>query len=65
METHRGGLCGVTTLSGVSNEDKLRVPPSRARARMAVKDYSDNVAVRSRGWDLVSPIFQTANVRVL
>ena len=25
VETHRGGLCGVTTLSGVSNESYLSV----------------------------------------
>ena len=27
VETHRGGLYGATTLSGVSNDDNLRVPP--------------------------------------
>ena len=27
VETHRGGLYGVTTLSGVNAEDNLRVPP--------------------------------------
>ena len=44
-DTHRGGLYGVTTLSGVSTEDKLRAPRG---ARMALKDYNDNEAVRSR-----------------
>ena len=27
VETHRGGLRDVTAISGVSNEDRLRVPP--------------------------------------
>ena len=27
VDTHGGGLCGVTTLSGVSNRIYLRVPP--------------------------------------
>ena len=27
VETHRGGLYGAIALSGVSNEDNLRVPP--------------------------------------
>ena len=27
VETHRGGLYGVTALSEVSSEDNLRVPP--------------------------------------
>ena len=47
VETHRGALYGVTTLSGVSNEDNLK-SASRG-ARMALKDCSDNEAVRSTG----------------
>lgn len=27
VETHRGGLCGEITLSGVSNEDSLKSAP--------------------------------------
>ena len=26
VETHRGGLCGVTAISRVSNEDNLSAP---------------------------------------
>ena len=45
----------VTARSGVSNEDNLRVPQQRIPTdRMALKDSSDNEAVRSRGQDLVS-----------
>ena len=47
VEAHRGGLFGVTTLSGVNAEDNLRDPAKEAG--MALKDYSDNEAVRSRG----------------
>ena len=59
-----GGLYGETTLSGVSNEDNLRVPPRSQDglegftsdneclrgARMALRGFtSDNEAVRYRG----------------
>ena len=54
VETRRGGLYGVTTLSGVSKEGNLRVPPRGAR--MALTDCSGNEAVRSRGQDLVSTL---------
>ena len=48
VETHRGGLCGVTALSEVSNEISLRVPPRRQDGLEGLQ-YSDNEAVRSRG----------------
>ena len=38
-------LCGVATLTGVSNETCLSVKPCRGDW-MALKDYSDNEAVR-------------------
>ena len=46
-EAPRGGLRGVTTLSGVSNISIFsRDPPG---ARMAMKDYSENEAVQPTG----------------
>ena len=54
METHRDGLCDVTALSGV-NEDNLRLPPrSQDGHEGLLIDYIDDDAVRSRGQDLLS-----------
>ena len=48
--------CGVTTLSGGSQQRGTRMISKECPrgARMALKDYGDNEAVRSRGQDLVS-----------
>ena len=54
VETSRW-VARVTALSGVNAEDNLKECPRGAR--MALKDYSDNEAVRSRGQDLVSTPF--------
>ena len=58
METHRGGLCGVTTLSGVSNEDHLRVPPRSQDGleRLLILRQYD---LGDRTWYPRHPLFQT------
>ena len=55
VETHRGGLYGVTTLTLGGQQRKYSQEYPRG-ARMTLKDYSDKEAVRSRGQDLVSTL---------
>ena len=45
------GLCGDTTLLGGSNntESQGETTPAEGTDRMALQDYGDNEAVRSRG----------------
>ena len=51
METHRGELYAEPYARGSATRITSECPRG---ARMALKDYSDNEAVRSRGQDLVS-----------
>ena len=53
VETHRGELYAEPHARGSAT----RITPECPRgARMALKGYSDNEAVRSRGQDLVSTL---------
>ena len=47
VETHRGGLCGATALSRIISEGPRG-------ARITLKEYSGNEAVRFRGQGLAS-----------
>ena len=53
VETHQGGLYAKPHDRGSATMITSEFP---REARMALKDYSDNEAVRSRGQDLVSTL---------
>ena len=58
METHRGELYAEPHARGSVTRTTSEYPRG---ARTALKDYSDNEAVRSRGQDLVSTVLLTIN----
>ena len=61
VETHRGGWV-VWRYHALASQRRGHSQECPRGARMALKDYSDNEAVRSRGQDLVSTVTSVVNI---